>query len=234
MLLPVPTSKRAKLFFAVAVCAALDVAGATGCGSPSSHPSPAQDASASADTGTPQDAGVDAASVSCDPLRNELCPQGQTCCFSGLRGTCSDVGSCERPFQVSCTSSAACGAMGAGVCCGSVRVPAGFDPSAFDASTFDPSAFDASAFGFSFACATACVAPDFELCTTTQECPTGDVCAGGAGMGLGFLLICSATDAGASPDGGDAGTSPDGGDAGASLGDAGPADASLVDAAGGD
>lgn len=220
MLLSVPTSKRAKVLFAVAMCAALDAAGATGCGSPSSHPAPAQDAGSSADATAAQDAGADAAGVSCDPLRNELCPQGQTCCFSGLRGTCTDVGSCDRPFQISCITSAACGAMGEGVCCGSVRVPAGFDPSAFDASTFDPSAFDASAFGFTFACGTACVAPDFQICTATQECSTGNVCAAGAVTGLGFLLTCIATDAGAS----------DAGDAG--VADAGPAEASVVDAAG--
>jgi len=228
MLLPVPTSKRAKVLVAVAVCAALAAAGATGCGSPSSQ-APAQDAGSSADTGTAaQDASVDAATVSCDPLRDELCPQGQTCCFSGLRGTCADVGSCERPFQVSCTSSAACGAMGEGVCCGSVRVPTGFDPSAFDASAFDPSTFDASGFGVTFACAEACAAPDFQLCAATQECPTGDVCAGGMGTGLGFLLTCTAADAGASLDAGDAGAST--GDAGT---DAGPADASVMDGAGG-
>jgi hypothetical protein len=225
MLLPVPTSKRAKVLFAAAVCAALDAAGATGCGSPSSHPVPAQDAGSGADATTAQDAGGDAAGVSCDPLRNELCPQGQTCCFSGLHGTCTDVGSCDRPFQISCIASAACGAMGEGVCCGSVPVPAGFDPSAFDASTFDPSAFDASAFGFTFACGTACVAPDFQLCAATQECSTGNVCAAGAVTGLGFLLTCTATDAG---------TSPDAGDAGAGVGDASPTDAGVVDAVGSD
>jgi hypothetical protein len=225
MLLPVATSKRAKVFFAAAVCAALDVAGVAGCSSPSSPPPPAQDAGTNADTGTAQDAGVDAAGVSCNPLRNELCPQGQTCCFSGLGGTCTDVSACERPLQISCTSSATCSSMEQGVCCGSVRVPAGFD-----ASAFDPSTFDASAFAFSLACTTACAAPDFQLCAATQECPPGDVCANGASRGLAFLMICTAVDAGASLDAGDGAASA--GDAGAA--DASGVDASAVDAAGGD
>ncbi len=222
---------RAKLIFSATM--GLGIAIAIGCSSSSNH-SPT-DGGVAPDTGSVSDSGGDAENVgsSCNPLLNQLCPQGQTCCFSGLRGTCTEVGSCASPLQVSCLAKANCGA--GAVCCGSVQFPAGFDASGFDAAGFDASSFDASdfdaaGFGLTLACSSACAPPDFQLCANTQECPVGDICTSGAAaanMAAGLVMACIPADAGAGfpvPDGGPGDGSTEAGpalDAGLDAGDGG-------------
>jgi hypothetical protein len=140
-----------------------------------------------------------------------------------LRGTCEEVGACGSPFQIACVGNASCGG---GVCCGSVQLPAGFDASAFadasfDAAAFDASAFDASGFGFALSCETSCSPMEFQLCTTSNDCKGGLVCAGGPMGGMpAFELIMACVPP---PDGGvesldagaDGASGGDGGDAGA-------------------
>ena len=142
----------------------------------------------------------------------ELCPQGQTCCFSGLRGTCEEVGACGSPFQIACVGNASCGG---GVCCGSVQLPAGFD---------------ASGFGFALSCETSCSPMEFQLCTTSNDCKGGLVCAGGPMGGMpAFELIMACVPP---PDGGV--ESLDANADGASGNDAGAAGDALAAADGAD
>jgi hypothetical protein len=206
----------AKLILSAVICLGVAGAMATGCGSSSGGPGPVVDSGSGHDGSL--DGADDAGGKSCNPfVAGDLCPQGQTCCFSGLRGTCTDVGSCSSPFQISCVNTATCGGT---VCCGSVQLPAGFDASAFaadasfDAAAFDASDFDASGFGLTLACASSCVAPQFQICMTNQDCPSGQVCGGpmmmASNMVPGFILACFPADAGlppvpdASPEGGPA------------------------------
>jgi hypothetical protein len=202
--------------FIVSVGISLGVAVPFGCSSSSTGPGPIPD------SGSPPDTSVadTGSGTPCDPFRAELCPQGQTCCYTGLRGLCTDVGACASPFQIGCVNTPTCSS---GVCCGSVQLPVGFDASAsLDAS------FDASGFGLTLACVSSCPAPDFEVCLSSDECPSGEICAGGP-MGIdGYmspLTACFQLDAGAEaapprPDGGDAGPGGEGGtpgDGGASA-----------------
>jgi hypothetical protein len=208
---------------------ALGVGVAIGCGTSSSQAPGPEDGGQASEAGHADEAGPETGNTNCNPLFGQLCAQGQTCCFSGLNGTCVSSGACSAPFQVSCIAKADCNG---GVCCGSVQLPAGFDASGlfdasdFDASGFDASGFDASGFGLTLQCASTCAPPDFELCATTQDCPSGYRCAGGTGGGgLGGILACIPLDAGAPPAGGnDAG---DGGDGNvtAASGDGGDATA---------
>jgi hypothetical protein len=208
----------AKLILSAMISLGVAAAMASGCSSSSGPGAPA-DSGPSGD-GTLTDSSADGGGKSCNPfLPDDLCPQSQTCCFSGLRGTCTDVGSCSSPFQISCVNGASCGGT---VCCGSVQLPAGFDASAFvDASGFDASGFDASGFGLTLACASSCVVPQFQVCATTQECPSGEVCGiptNANNMELGFILVCIPPDAGvavpdASPEAGPSdGAAPDAGE----------------------
>ncbi len=200
----------AKLIVSVGICLGLAVA--IGCASSSSNPG------AMPDSGSAPEAGVkEAGTVTpCDPFRAELCPQGQTCCSTGLRGVCTDVGACASPFQIGCVNTPTCHS---GVCCGSVELPVGFDASApLDAS------FDASGFGLTLACESTCPAPEFQVCLNSLECPSGQFCGGGP-MGIGGkmspLTACFPVDEG--PDAG--APTPDSGDAGPGEGGAASADA---------
>jgi hypothetical protein len=191
----------AKLILSVGICLGVASALASGCGSSSGGPGPA-DSSTGPDVNA-ADGGADSASVSCNPLTMELCPQGQTCCFAGLRGTCTDVSACKAPFHIDCVNSASCGG-GGQVCCGSFQLPAGFDASAFadasfDASGFDASDFDASGFVVTLSCASSCPVPDFQACMSDEECPAGMVCGGPPMPGsstVGLILPCVPADAG--------------------------------------
>ncbi len=210
--------KATKLTVSAAMALGLGVVLGQGAGCSSSSSPPA-----AVDAGP--EAGPDATAQSCDPLRGVLCPQGQTCCFSGLYGTCEEVGACSTPFQINCTGNASCGGQ---ECCGSIDLPAGFDPQALDAAAFDAAAFDAfdaSGFAVSLACAASCGADQFQLCSDTDPCPAGFFCAAG---GVGFFATCvPIRDAGGTPDAAtDAGT-PAGGDGGseAAAPDAGTEDA---------
>jgi len=192
----------AKLCFSGTIAGGLVVA--IGCGTSSSQPPGGpQDSGPATDTGSIVEAGLDAAAQACNPVYGQLCSGGQTCCFSGLIGTCVDRGTCTMPFQVSCNGPASCDT---GVCCGSVQLPAGFDASAFDASPFDASGeqgfqpFDPNGFVLTLQCASACPAPGFQLCKTTQDCPSGYRCSGGPGeMGFGGVLACTPSEAGPGP-----------------------------------
>ena len=191
----------AKLCFSGTIAGGLVVA--IGCGTSSSQPPGAHDSGPATDTGSIAEAGLDAGAQACNPVYNQLCTGGQTCCFSGLIGTCVDRGTCSMPFQVSCDSPSSCDAS---VCCGSVQLPAGFDASAFDASAFDASGgpgfqpLDPNGFVLTLQCASACPAPGFQLCTTTQDCPSGYRCSGGpGGMGFGGVLACTPSEAGPGP-----------------------------------
>jgi hypothetical protein len=210
-----------KLILSVGICLGTAAVIAAGCSSSSGGPSPAADSGPTADVRAPDSSAEGAAGQSCMPYFLELCPRGQTCCFSGLSGTCTDVGSCGSPFEIGCVNGANCGGE---VCCGSVQLPAGFDASAFaadasfDASDFDASGFDASGFGLQLACASSCAATQFQVCMTSRDCPSGDVCSGGPMQGsFAGLLVCLPADAGAGlapTDGGPVEAGPGAGDGG--------------------
>jgi hypothetical protein len=182
----------AKLCFSGMIALGIAVAMASGaCSSSSTAPPPPSDSGVVADTGPIDDAGADSGvGARCNPLLGQLCSQDQTCCLSGLVGS--------APFQVSCTTKSDCNS---GVCCGSVQFPAGFDATAgFDASGFDASDFDAAGFGLALQCTSTCPFPDFQLCTTAQDCPAGYRCSGGpTGAGFAGILACIPLDAGAGP-----------------------------------
>jgi hypothetical protein len=198
------------------VALAVGLANAEGCSSSSSPPPPA-DSGPDGDDVTVTDAEADGP-ASCNPIFDSLCGSGETCCVAGLTGTCVAVGSCKAPIQVSCIAKSQCGG---DICCGSVQLPAGFDAAAAFDGGFDASAFDASGFSLSIACATTCAQPDFQLCTTSTDCPPGYRCAGGAMnnlVGIAGIVACIPEDAGAPPPP-DAGT--DAGDGSAPPADAG-------------
>jgi hypothetical protein len=207
----------AKLILSAGICLGIAVAMASGCGSSSSGPGPVRDSGITADARI-VDGRSETGGARCDPFAVDLCPEGQTCCFSGLGGTCAEVGSCGAPFQVSCVNTATCG--GSGVCCASVH----------ETSTFDASPSGASGFGLTLACAASCSLPSFQVCMTSQDCPSGLVCSGGRMMmsgdpAPGFVLVCVPSDDGGVGLGSDA--SSDGGlsamDAGGGDGEAGDA-----------
>jgi hypothetical protein len=208
----------AKLILSAGICLGVASAMVSGCGSSSAGP-------AGPDGSVPPDApgvesGIDGGSVSCNPFTLELCPEGQTCCFAGLRGTCTDTNACSTPFHIGCVNTASCGA--GLVCCGAIQLPAGFDASAFADASFDASAFDASGFVVTLACASSCPLPEFQACMSNDDCPSGLVCGGGGAMpgnpNFGLILPCVPADAGLPA----ADASPDSAvDAGAPDGDAG-------------
>jgi hypothetical protein len=211
----------AKVILSVGICLGVAMAMTSGCGASPGGAGPSMDGSMAPDVraidGSPAPGG------DCNPFAIELCPQGQTCCSTGLRGACTDIGACSAPFRVSCVSTASCGT---GVCCGSFDL-AGFDASAFADASFDAALpFDAAALSLSLGCAPSCAFPQFQVCMTSQDCPSGEVCGGSPGNGprggdpsLGLILACVPADAGfglpdASPE------PPDGGPAEASAPDA--------------
>jgi hypothetical protein len=215
----------AKVLLSVGICLGVATALASGCGDSSGAPGPSMDGSMAPDV-RPIEASVEAGG-DCNPFAIELCPQGQTCCSTGLRGTCTDIGACSAPFRVGCVDTASCGT---GVCCGSIQLPAGFDASAFVDASFDAAPmFDASGFSLTLGCAASCTFPAFQVCMTSQDCRNGEVCGGSPGNGprggdpsLGLILACVPADAGFGlPD-----ASPE-------LPDGGPAEASGPDAADG-
>jgi hypothetical protein len=213
----------AKLILSAGICLGVASAMVSGCGSSSAGPV-GPDGSVAPDA-QGVEGGIDGGSISCNPFTLALCPQGQTCCFAGLRGTCTESSACSTPFHIGCVNTASCGG-GGEVCCGAIEFPAGFDASAFadasfDASAFDASAFDASGFVVTLACASSCPLPEFQACMSNDDCPSGLVCGGGAmpGNPNGLILACVPADAGLPPA---ADASPDSAaDAGAQDGDAG-------------
>ena len=211
----------AKVILSVGICLGVATAMASGCGTSSGGTGPSMDGSMAPDVRAIDSS--PATGADCNPFAIQLCPQGQTCCFTGLRGTCTDVGACSAPFRISCVNTASCGA---GVCCGSFNL-AGFDASAFADASFDAAVpFDAAALSLSLACAPSCPFTEFQVCMASQDCPSGEVCGGGPGNGprggdpsLGLILACVPADAGfgmpdASPE------LPDGGPTAASAPDA--------------
>jgi hypothetical protein len=169
----------------------------------SSSGGPAADAGTTPEAGPAEEAGDDAVAVTaCNPLLGMLCAAGQTCCSSGLQGTCVDIGSCARPFQVGCIGKASCAATGE-QCCGAVSVPPGFDASArFDGS----SDFDASGFALTLVCQATCSPSEFLACLTTTDCPSGQVCESTMGSPLPACIPVDAggadADDGAAPEAG--------------------------------
>jgi hypothetical protein len=213
----------AKVILSVGICLGVAAGMVSACSSSSGSPGPSMDGSLGPDVRA-ADSSPEAGG-SCNPFAIELCPQGQTCCSTGLRGTCTEVGACSAPFRVSCVNAASCGT---GVCCGSVQL-AGFDASALGDASFDAAPmFDASGFSLSLECAPSCAFPAFQACMTSQDCRSDYVCGGGPGNGprggdpsLGLILACVPADAGFGPpeagpepmDGGPAEASPPGPDA---------------------
>lgn len=145
---------RARLLLSASIT--LGIATAIGCSSSSSSPdsrdgggSPRGGDAAALDGSTDADDG--AVGARCNPFLNTLCPSGQTCCFSGLQGTCAPFGSCHTAFQISCTSQANC--PGGEACCGS-----------------------GPGTNLALFCASACGADEFQLCRSGHECPAGTAC----------------------------------------------------------
>jgi hypothetical protein len=213
-----------KFIFSVWIC--LGVVLAIGCSSSSSSPP-----GANVDSGTIRDSSIAEAGTStpCDPFRLELCPQGQTCCFSGLSGRCTDVGSCAGAFQVGCVNASTCA--GGEVCCGSVQLPVGFDASAYVDASFDAAAFDASGFGLTLQCQTACAATQYLACVLPQDCPSGQMCGAPMGMDGAVPLIpaCFPMDAGVVALPPDSGPAADGGPSDAAGLDGGVEGAAAAD-----
>jgi hypothetical protein len=151
---------RAALFF-------FALGGAMGAGCSSSHEAVATDGGAISDAGVAEggeDSG-DAAFTLCNPFFNDLCPPGQTCCFSGLQGVCTPVSVCHRPFQIGCTTQADC--QGGQVCCGSGPVA-----------------------NLALTCQSTCPADQFQLCRSDQQCPNGKQC---VEVARGFTtMVCAA------------------------------------------
>jgi hypothetical protein len=152
---------RAALFF-------FALGGTMGVGCSSSHEAVAPDGG-----GAISDAGVaeggedsgDAAFKLCNPFFNDLCPPGQTCCFSGLQGVCTPASACHRPFQIECTTEADC--QGGRVCCGSGPVA-----------------------NLALTCQSVCPADQFQLCRSDQQCPDGEQC---VEVARGFTtMVCAA------------------------------------------
>jgi hypothetical protein len=205
------------------------MAGALGSGcSPSSSSPSGTDSGSHGDVLEP-DTDAEAGGASCNPYTFNLCPQGQTCCFAGLGGTCTPVGACISPFRVGCVNTNSCN--DDGVCCASVQFSA-FDAAAYAVS----SSLDAGAYGYGFtvtlACETACTFPELQVCLTSTDCRNGEVCTNISRPDQQPVFTCLPPDAGfpvsdaspedASPaeDGGFPDASPMGNDASDAGGDA--------------
>jgi hypothetical protein len=193
----------AKLILSVGICLVVAGAIASGCGASSSNPGPASEGGPSPDVGEP-DVITDAGGASCNPFTFDLCPADQTCCFSGLGGTCLPLGAaCNAPFRVSCQNTATC--HDAGVCCAGVQ--------------FDAEAFDAGGFTLTFSCENSCSFPEFQVCMTTGDCQNGRTCQNISAPNRPVVLTCLPPDAGP--------------DAAVELPDSSPAaDGGVADAAG--
>jgi hypothetical protein len=202
----------AKLILSVGICLGVAEAMASGCGASSSNHGPGPDGGPSADV-SETDVIADAGGAGCNPLTFDLCPADQTCCFSGLRGTCVPLGAaCSAPFRVSCQNTATC--HDAGVCCAGVA--------------FDAEAFDAGGFTLSFACENSCSFPEFQVCMTDNDCQNGRLCKNVSPPNRAPVLTCLPPEAGVEPPdsspeagGGLADGPGTGGDAGGDASDAG-------------
>ncbi len=173
--------KRATLLFFASIT--LGIMTPIGCG-PSSTSRPPDAGPTESGAAVVQDAAglADAIGASCNPLVNSLCPEGLTCCFSGLLGTCKLASACRSPFQIGCTSQASCASGEA--CCGS-----------------------GTGANFALFCKSACSTDEFQICRSNGECPVGTTCvevARGA-----TTMVCAASPGTGRPpeDAGDDGTS---------------------------
>jgi hypothetical protein len=197
----------AKLILSVGIWLVVAGSMAAACGTSSSGPGADRDSGPSSDVRETDTSG-DASGATCDPYTFELCPPDQTCCFSGLRGTCTPVNSsCNAPFRVSCQNTRSC--HDAGVCCVGVQ--------------FDAAPIEAGGFTLSFVCESSCTFPQFQVCMTTEDCQNGQVCVNISAPDRPAVLTCLPPDAGiqvadASPEAG--GSLPDASDAGAGASDA--------------
>jgi hypothetical protein len=194
----------AKLILSVGICLGIAGAIASGCGGSSNNRGPGSDSGPSPDV-SETDVIADAGGASCNPFRFDLCPADQTCCFSGLGGTCVPLGAtCNAPFRVSCQNTPSC--HDAGVCCAGLL--------------FDAEALEAGGFTLSFSCENSCSFPEFQVCMTDNDCQNGRVCVNIAAPNRPTVLTCLPPDAGP--------------DAGGELPDSSPAEGGgLADAAGG-
>jgi hypothetical protein len=167
---------------------------------------------AATDSGSNADSAQADAAGQCNPFGAPTCPPGKTCCFAGVKGTCTDLGACSSSVQFECDGPSRCDA--GDVCCGTVPGP---DASAIlisflgslDGGLPDhwPPGITATAF-----CAPACSAPNAPLCQNRADCrgsatcepvPEGNVVL--TAIGAETLAVCSIPDAGAAPS--DAGSS---------------------------
>jgi hypothetical protein len=157
---------------------------------------------------------VDDSPVSCNPLSAaNLCPtgSGETCCVSGLAGTCIPVAECTQNIQVQCTSAAQCGASQA--CCANIGgstiaalLDGGFDAAAFDAAALTSEAGAAAGAGllaglvFKVNCEATCADNEIQACASDAKCKNGGKCVpltdlfDGGGIDAGALtsIIASA------------------------------------------
>jgi hypothetical protein len=125
----------------------LGIAVAVGCAASSGNPPVTDDGGSSRRDGAAE-AG---APVTCNPLLNNLCPRGLTCCFYAIEGTCEPTGACTSPYQVGCSSQANCDDNQ--FCCGS-----------------------GTGRTFSIGCQATCAVDQFQLCVSSAECEGGKVC----------------------------------------------------------
>jgi hypothetical protein len=209
----------AKLILSMGI--SLVVAGAFGWGCSASSSSPSGTDSGSRADVLEADTGAEAGGASCNPYTFDLCPEGQTCCWAGLGGTCTPVGACNSPFRVACENTKSC--RDEGVCCASVQF------SAVDAAAVGDSTMSDAGPGYGFtltlACETRCTFPELQVCLEQKDCQNGEVCANISRPNQQPVYTCVPPDAGflfpdaspedASPaeDGGVPDASPTGGDA---------------------
>lgn len=226
----------AKLILSMGI--SLVVAGALGAGCSASSSSPAgTDSGARSDVLEP-DTDAEAGGASCNPYTFDLCPQGQTCCFAGLGGTCTPVGACNSPFRVACVNTRTCN--GEGICCASVQF-SGFDAAGVAESTM-ADAGPGYGFTLTLACETQCTFPELQVCLADRDCQNGEVCTNISRPNQQAIYTCIPPDAGflfpdASPDdaspGQDSGVSEDGGGPDASTPRADASDAGVDAPSGG-
>jgi hypothetical protein len=125
----------------------LGIVVAVGCAASSGNPHATDDGGSSSRDGETEAAAL----VTCNPLLNNLCPHGLTCCFYGLEGTCEPTAECTGPYQVGCSSRANCDDNQ--FCCGS-----------------------GTGRTFSIGCQATCAVEQFQLCMSNEECEVGKMC----------------------------------------------------------
>ena len=178
----------AKLILSGGICLVVVGTVGPGCGPSSSSPEPGADSGLSSDVHE-TDPGAEAGQKSCNPFALDLCPQGQTCCFSGLAGMCTPVGACYAPFRVACWNTQTCS--GNGVCCASVQFATG---NLGDGSV--SADLEGGGFALTYACESRCVFPEFQVCMYNWDCQNGEVCANVSPPNRTPVFTCIPPDAG--------------------------------------